>query len=340
MWAPPGSPGSRAAGPGPGQHEAGAGFGSSSRGAAVTQDGHSGASAGEPEKRGRDPRRLHRPPSPLPLPLPAAAGPGGRGRTGGTAGAEACGDGRGRGRRGGAAALELGRRDPVPVPGHPPPGGVPGRARVLSASPVSLFSGRCEGTVAAAHLGCIRRRLRREMRRALLTGPRWGEIYALLSGTEPHKSSPRTPRGCSAGVPVPPCQHHRPSVAAGAWGCAPGWAVWDIWDIWEAAGPAVLWLRVARGLWVTEASQASPGCCGDIRAWPCPPELLVPHRAGQAVSPWPAMPVGLEVPGRVTRGSAVPRGLATGVPCPAGERPAWLCAGEPPERSWKGSVAP
>lgn len=64
---------------------------------AVTQDGQSGASAGEPEKRGRDPQRLHRLPWPLPLPLPAAAGPGGRGRTGGTAGAEACGDGRGRG---------------------------------------------------------------------------------------------------------------------------------------------------------------------------------------------------------------------------------------------------
>lgn len=43
---------------------------------------------------------------------------GGRGRTGGTAGAEACGNRRGSGRRGGAAALELGRRDPVPVLGH------------------------------------------------------------------------------------------------------------------------------------------------------------------------------------------------------------------------------
>lgn len=34
------------------------------------------------------------------------------------------------------------------------------------------------------------------MRRALLTGPGWGEIYALLSGTELHKSPPRPPRQC------------------------------------------------------------------------------------------------------------------------------------------------
>lgn len=121
--------------------------------------------------------------------------------------------------------------------------------------------------MAAAHLGCIRRRLRGEMRRALLTGPRWGEIYTLLSGTEPHKSSPRTPPGL---------QRQRPGATVPEPRQARGDALLDVWDIWEAAGPAVLWLRVARGLWVTEASQASPGCCGDIRARLCPPELTQP----------------------------------------------------------------
>lgn len=261
MWAPPGSPGSRAAGPGLGQHEAGAGFGSSSRGAGVTQDGRSGANAGEPEKRGRDPRRLHRPPSPLPLPPPAAAGPGGRGRTGGTAGAEACGDGRGRGHRGGTAGLQLGRHDPAPRFGTSPrvgcPGGVPGRARGLSASPVSpcLFSRRREGTVAVAHLGCIRRRLRREMRRALLTGPRWGEIYALLSGTEPHKSSPPalpSPRGCSANVPVPLSQRPGRLMGMHSWmGClgylGSSWpsgvvAAYGTWPVGDRGVPGFTWM--------------------------------------------------------------------------------------------------
>lgn len=258
-------PGSRAAGPGPGQHEAGSGFGSSSRGAAVTQNGQSEPSSGEPEKRGRDPPAAPSP-SPRPFLSPSPPPPGPEDvaeamarpvpRPAGTGGERKGTPRRSRG---------VGARPPElrsPFWGHPRPAVSPaglGGSRhprcPFSGTSPCLLSGRCEGTVAAAHLGCIR-----EMRRALLTGPRWGEIYVPLSGTEPHKSSP--PRTRTRGTVPESRQPPGDALLDGE----PGMSERSSW-------PSVV---AACGPWVTEVSQACPGCCGDIGAWPCPPELPVP----------------------------------------------------------------
>lgn len=169
---------------------------------AVTQDGQSGASAGEPEKRGRDPRRLHRLPRPFLCRFPPATGAAGRAwGPGGTAGLCRCWDEQGRGhraQRSGAVGREFGSPSPAPRFGAPPVGGglavCPSRAWGHSAAPVSpcLFSRLSEGTVAAhiwAALGAAREQPPKGNAEGFcLQGRAGGEIYALLSGTELHKS--------------------------------------------------------------------------------------------------------------------------------------------------------
>lgn len=149
---------------------------------AVTQDGQSGARAGEPEKRGRDPRAApspslapssppsRPPPGPVdvagepvaqPVPGPAVSRQPAPGRTGKgnrvrRGGGDSC---------GARARPPLAALTPLPILGHPWPAVArlfgPGRTRGRSAAPVSprLFSRLREGTVAAhiwAALGAAR----------------------------------------------------------------------------------------------------------------------------------------------------------------------------------------
>lgn len=183
--------------------------------------------------------------------------------------------------------------------------------------------------MAAAHLGCIRRRLRREMRRALLTGPRWGEIYTLLSGTEPHKSSPRTPPGLQRQCPCA-------TVPAGSWGCS-SWmgCLGYLGSSWPSS------VLAACGTWPV----GDRGIPGFSRVpWGHQGTAVPARTAGPTLTQPGSVPVasnatgtaGLEVSGHVTHSSAVPHGLAVGVPCPTGEQPARLCACEPPEQCWGG----
>lgn len=135
------------------------------------------------------------------------------------------------------------------------------------------------------------------MRRALLTGPGWGKIYALLSGTGLHKSPP-----ASSPVPLLPA---RPAGAA-PWGLAPrrlaqgargpslstsakdgtpGWQPsWRVSASHRPGGAVALGAAWPLGAGGILGLIWGHGAGSGIRARPC--GAAVPRHPGQAVSPW------------------------------------------------------